>query len=408
MLNLLDKMVKTPNEGVERFYTSRGENIVFRDPRRVKAVLCDKRFVRADLMRVVFGDGMVVSEDREGSPRRQILSKQFGSRLVSSFFGHSVAVFKERLAVWERTTQVLNLAEETHRITLEVICRSMLGRPLGAAFEDIAAAMCWAMTTMGRLVSLSVPERLELSPTFQVELQGVIQTFDSFTYSIIEQSRRQSGAPENILSALVQSELSDREVRDELVALLLAGSETSALTLSWSLVKLNSRPDLRERLRTEAESVFQGEPKLEQVPTLKLTRAVVDETLRLCPPVWYMIRKATQDIDVLGQPVKKGATVIVSPYLIHRQDGYWKSGETFQPERCSNSIRPEKTGHYLPFSQGHHVCLGRKPALVEITAVLALFHRDVELEFLDETFPVRQAGTFRHDLPIRVRLGPRP
>jgi len=403
VLEVLGKLLETPGSSQpERIATFRGETVIFRQPDQIRFVLKDRRFVRADLLRLAFGDGIVTSEDKPGSERRKVLARQFGTPFVSRFFENSLEVFAEKLAAWPNGIEV-DLARECNRMTLEVICRTAFGRPLGQDFKSIAGAIGLSVASIGPLSGLSVCESPGISPDFQGNLRKIAQAFDSFALPLIRKARSSESKDDNILAALAESSLSEQEVRDEIVSLLVAGSETSALTLSWSLVELHHRPETYHALRREAEAVLGSKPQFEKIGELVKTKAVVEETLRLHPPVWHMVRRASVDIDVLGVPIKAGTDVVVSPYLLHRDKELWESPCSYLTERFLDR-KAEREEAYMPFSSGHHICLGRKAALVEVVVLLALFCQQIEVELLDQEFPVLLSSTLRHKNPLRARL----
>ena len=398
-------MLDSPVGKPKRLTTPHGTTLIIRDPGPAAAILNDKRFIRIDFLSLVFGPGIVFSEDNTDSTRRDVLRKQFGGKLVSRFLQNAQRVFLEAKERWKsQDGREYDLSVESNRLTLDIFCRSALDCPIGTHFDSLSQALTWGVRTMGTLASLSVGESVALSPTFNKELEKVKTVFDQFAQTLIQKRRKRDTQSDFLLDALCQSELSDQEISDEITNLLLAGGDTSSLALTWALICLRDKPAARARIKAEAESFLGPEPDAAGLAGLEYTTAVVEETLRLFPPVWHMLRRAKEDIDLLGETIPAGTDVIVSPYLNHRCPTDWKEPLEFQPERFLDDPKPSTSPCYYPFSRGHHVCLGRKAGLNESVLLLALMIRDTELEFLDETYLPGEAATLRPERPVKVRI----
>lgn len=404
MLHVLDTMLDSSEGKPKRLTTRHGTTLIISDPGQAAAVLNDARFIRIDFLSLVFGPGIVFSEDRADSIRRDILRKQFGGKLVGRFLQNAHRVFQETKERWRSLDGPCDLSTESNRLTLDIFCRSALDFPIGSHFDSLSQALTWGVRAMGTFARLSVGESVALSPSFNKELEKVKIVFDQFARTLIQKSRKRDSQSDFLLDALCQSGLSDREISDEITNLLLAGGDTSSLALTWSLISLRDKPAARARIKEEAENFLGPEPDAADLAKLQYTTAVVDETLRLFPPVWHMLRRAKEDVELDGETLPAGTDVIVSPYLNHRCPAHWDKPLEFQPERFLSEPKPSARSCYYPFSRGHHVCLGRKAGLHETALLLALMIRDTELEFLDETYLPGDAATLRPDGPVNVRI----
>jgi cytochrome P450 len=177
-----------------------------------------------------------------------------------------------------------------------------------------------------------------------------------------------------------RGELDAEELRDEVLTLLLAGHETTAASLAWTLMLLSRYPAARDRLENEVDEVLGGrEPKAEDVDDLPWTKAVLSEAMRLYPPAWTIERDAVESDDIAGVYVPAGSTIAVPPYLIHRNADIWPNPEGFQPERfMGEQQRPRYS--YLPFGGGRRICVGAGFAMLEATLVLATISRTHRLD----------------------------
>jgi cytochrome P450 len=177
--------------------------------------------------------------------------------------------------------------------------------------------------------------------------------------------------------------MNDRQLRDEVMTLMLAGHETTATTLTWTWYLLSEHPDVARRLREELAAVLGGRtPTMSDVPNLVYTRMVIEESLRLYPPAWVTVRKVDNDDIIGGYHIPAGSTVVVSAYVLHRNPTFWPDPERFDPERFTPERVAERPRFaYIPFSAGPRQCIGNTFALVEAQLILATiaqrYHLDV-------------------------------
>jgi cytochrome P450 len=167
--------------------------------------------------------------------------------------------------------------------------------------------------------------------------------------------------------------MNDRQVRDEVMTLLLAGHETTANTLTWTWYLLSQSPEIERRLHTELNEVLGGRvPTVEDLPALKYTRMILEEALRLYPPAPILSRKAIADDELQGYPIAANSMILISPYVTHRHPAFWEEPEQFDPER----FRPERSAArppyaYFPFGGGPRICIGNHFAMMEAQLILA-------------------------------------
>ena len=404
-MSLLETILRDGHSEPRRYTTPQGPVVFFQRVDHVAAVLAEPTLSRTNLLPWAFGGGIVVAEYDPKGQAYSLLKKQFGAKLVRNFLHHSSEVFAEELERWRGGNGEVYLDREFNRMTLETVFRSVVSQPLGDLSDKLQRAVTLAMEFVGLGAKLALGEECLLPPGFTRTIQEAKSLLDEVAFSVIHSRQRMSSPPDDLLTLLVQSKLSESEIRDELISFLLAGAETSSLTLSWTCVELRHRSDLVARLREEADRVLGDAPAtLEGVAQLKLARAVVDETLRLYPSVWQLTRRAMQDVEICGEAVAAGTLVVVSPYTVHRDAQNWSRPNEYDPERFLGANAENAKG-YIPFSSGHHVCLGRKPALVEVTLLTALLAQRTEIELLNDDFPPSQnLGSLRHAEPLRARL----
>ena len=175
--------------------------------------------------------------------------------------------------------------------------------------------------------------------------------------------------------------VADRRMRDELVTLLLAGHETTASTVGWTLDFVSKHPEVRERLHEEAVAVYgDRRPTYEDLTKFRYTHMVLQEAMRLHPPVWILPRRALQDDEVGGYHVPAGAEVLICPYTLHRHPRYWADPEKFDPERFDPDIKSDRPRYaHIPFGAGPRFCVGNHLGMMEATFIISTLMRDLKL-----------------------------
>jgi cytochrome P450 len=176
--------------------------------------------------------------------------------------------------------------------------------------------------------------------------------------------------------------VADRRMRDELVTLLLAGHETTASTVGWTLNLVSRHPRVAERLHEEALAVYgDRRPSHADLPRLRYTHMVLQEAMRLFPPVWILPRRAIDEDEVGGYHVPAGADVLISPYTLHRHPRYWPEPDRFDPERFDPDVPSDRPRYaHIPFGAGPRFCVGNHLGLMEATFIISTLMRDLLLE----------------------------
>jgi cytochrome P450 len=253
-------------------------------------------------------------------------------------------------------------------------------------------------------------------------LRPVLRLFDSAVDAIIETRRRHleddpASVPRDLLTLLLEAEdpktgagMSEAEIRANIVTFIAAGHETTANTIAWSLFLLSQSPEWCDRVRAEASSALDG-PVAGLAERLPTTLAVIEEAIRLYPPLPAISRAAIGQDELAGHKIKASSMVVIAPYLLHRHRMLWERPDIFDPNRFLGSARsaiPRYT--YLPFGAGPRICIGSAFALQEATVVVAAIVRNFDFELAPgrAVWPVLkvtlrpQGGLFMH---LRPRNG---
>jgi cytochrome P450 len=270
---------------------------------------------------------------------------------------------------------------------MDMVGMALLGSDLGADAAQVREAVKvgqehvnWRITHL-----FSLPERYPTPRNRR--FHQALRTLDNVVYSIIDRRREVPASPEraegasghDLLTLLLEARddetgegMTDDQVRDEVMTIFLAGHETTANALAWAWHLLSSHPEIEEHLHQEVDSVLSGRsPGFGDIAHLKYTRMVIDETLRLFPPVWAIARFPVRNDEAGGYGIPAYSQVILSPYVTHRHADFWEEPERFDPERfLPDRIAQRPKYAYFPFGGGPRMCIGSEFALME--GVLAL------------------------------------
>lgn len=309
----------------------------------------------------------------------------------------------------------LHIDAEMMRLTMSIISKAIFGVDLGVEAAEVGEAFhdAFAFVTARTMSAVALPLSLPL-PAHR-RFQRSLQIIDDFVGRQIASGRSQSG--DTLLSILLQARdeetgqrMSERQLRDEVVTLFLAGFETTARSLTWGWYLLSRNPDVQERLIAEVDAVLgRRRPTVEDLYHLPYTRRVVDETLRLYPPTALLGRQIVAD-DVIGNVrVGAGGIVMLVPYLTHRLPTIWPDPECFDPERFRPEMwaaRPKSA--YIPFISGPRICLGNNFALMEMVLAFALTAQRYRLSATTtDEIGVAFHGSACPTAPLHLSLKPR-
>ncbi|MFY1668898.1 cytochrome P450 [Plantactinospora sp. WMMB334] len=368
----------------------------FNHPDHAKYVLADnpgnyhKGLGLAQAKRAL-GDGLLTSEGELWRKQRTVIQPVFQHRRIARQAGviaEEAAELLARLRAHRGSGRPVDVVREMTGLTLGVLGRTLLDADLGAfrslghAFESMQDQAMFEMVSMSAVpMWVPLPHQLRFRRA-RAELQRIVDEL------VRERTRDPSG--DDALSRLVVSTSGERDpavgrrrMRDELVTLLLAGHETTASTLGWTFHLLDRHPQVRERVRAEAREVLGDRlPEYEDLHGLRYTSMVVEEVMRLYPPVWMLSRLAQEADEVGGYRVPAGADVLICPYTLHRHPAFWDDPERFDPERFDPARA--QPGHrpryaYIPFGAGPRFCVGNHLGMMEAVFVVAMVARDLRL-----------------------------
>ena len=330
----------------------------------------------------VLGQGLLTNDGQSWLHQRRLMQPAFHRQHLATFGTMMTTATLAMLERWQHATgqdQPLDMAQEMTRLTMRIVGQALFSIDLGDETQHIGQTFMTLMKLYADYLYNPIPPLGIPSPRNR-RIQQTIRALDEVVYGIITAHRREYADQVDLLSLLLSArdaetgeEMSDRQVRDEVMTLLLAGHETTANALSWAWYLLSQHPEVEARLHTELEQVLGGQvPTVEHLPRLSYTHMVLEETMRLYPPAIGFNRKALANDEVGGYTVPARTLIWLSPYATHRHPDFWENPEVFDPERFS----PERsTGRqhfaYFPFGGGPRLCIGSNFAMMEAQLILA-------------------------------------
>lgn len=389
------------------------------DPIRDMLVTQHRHMARDPLVRKILaktlGNGLLTSDGDHWKRQRRMIAPALHLQRIGAYADIMVA---HALAMSERWSdaQVADIEKEMGRLTLSIVSAALFKidstRHLDTVAEIVAQLQELATRQFDRLVQ--VPDWLptrenrrqrELSDQIDRIILGEIRT------------RRANGADgSDLLTMMVHMEdaetgeqMTDEEIRGEVMTLYLAGYETTALTVTYCWYSLARQPEMAARFHAELDRVLGGRPPgLADLERLPYTRMIFKEALRLYPPVYFTVRAVAQQTEIGGHPIPTGSVLMTSPFAMHRHPDLWEEPERFEPERFANDA--ERGWHkfkYFPFGGGPRICIGNQFALVEGPLIMATLGQRYRFELLHpgqglELEPQITLGP-KGGMPLRLR-----
>jgi cytochrome P450 len=356
------------------------------------------------------GEGLLTSEGTVHLRQRRLMQPAFHKARVATY-----AEAMGRAAVAARTEWhedvPLDLSREMNRLTLTIVADTLFGAQVGG--DSDTARVQQAITSvmeMFDLVMVPFAEWLVYLPLPRMRrYRAAQQALDTLIYGIIETRRASNDDRGDLLSMLLNAQdaegsggMTDRQVRDEVITLFLAGHETTANALTWTWVQLARHPDVEAHVHAELDAVLDGRvPTVEDVARLPYTRAVVAETMRLYPPAWTLGRRVLRDYRWDGHAIPAGSLILMSQWIVHRDPRWWPEPTRFDPQRwLGDATRPRFA--YFPFGGGNRVCIGESFAWTEAIIVLAAIAQQWRFA-LDPAHPIEPQPL----ITLRTRYGVR-
>lgn len=367
--------------------------------------------------RIFAGDGLVtVVGGKPWQQQRRFIQPAFHKQRLAGFASVMTEATLAVLQRWsevEKAGETIDVSEEMLELSLTVLAKSLFTTDLG---DERSGLIREAFVVISKFlidyVRLPFPP-LGLAMWWNRRYRKALGDLERYIYALIGERRARGELGEDLFGMLLSARddetgegMSDRQLRDEVMTFLFAGSESSGSGLGWVWYLLGRHPEVESHLHQELERVLGGRtPTVEDIPRLEYTRMIVDETLRLYPPAWLLMRRATRDDEVGGYRIRKDSIVMWSSYLLHRHPDFWENPEVFDPQRFApGRARQIPRCAYLPFGVGPRICVGGHFGHMEMMLVLATVAQHYRLELATSTAVVPEQLAVLRPGPIPVHL----
>jgi cytochrome P450 len=388
------------------------------NPDYIEQVLKDREtFIKSRGFRVLktlLGEGLLTAEGESWFWQRRLAQPMFHQKRIDSYGSIMVDYTNRMLQTWQ-DGETHDIHADMMRLTLQIVMKCIFNADVDTGEAKVIAnaldvAMHWFESK--RRQNFLVWEWFPRPEN--IKYHQAIEQMDEAIYQLIASRRRQSEKTNDLLAMLMEArdeetgqQMDDKLLRDEVATLMLAGHETTANALSWTLMLLSQHPEKRQKLETELRQVLQCQlPTVEDIGKLHYTNQVVKESMRLYPPVAIFGREAAMDCTIGDYEIPQGTVITISQWVMHRHPKYFENPEAFQPERWTEAFGKElPRGVYIPFGDGPRICIGKGFAQMEAVLLLAMIVQRFDFT-LDPSFEIipQPSITLRPENGIRVRL----
>jgi enediyne biosynthesis protein E7 len=375
-------------------------NYVINHPDDIKRVLLSnhRNYTKGegmDRVKILLGNGIMTSEGDFWRRQRRMMQPSFHRRVIDQFsdlIGEVNAGFAARWAQQAARGEAINVSDDASELTLQIVLRSIFGTDLDRLESQLGA---------NPFDVVAKEQNRDLKFAFR---------FRSLTKLVAELIGRRRREPEqhfDFLSMLMASRdrdtdegMSEKELIDEVLTLIVAGHETTAAALTWTWYLISQHPDAQARLQAEADRMpGDGTLGLDAAESLAFTHQVLQEALRLYPPGWLITRRTIEADELGGYPIAPRTDVFISPYMLHRHPAFWSEPEEFRPERFAGADAAERHRFsYIPFAVGPRHCIGEN---------IAMFEMLVHVQAMSRRFHLTRAGSEPIELEAQINLRPR-
>ncbi|MFQ5961726.1 MAG: cytochrome P450 [Candidatus Methylomirabilales bacterium] len=367
-------------------------------PEHIKHVLQDnflnyvKSPPRIEKIKPLFGEGLTTSEGDAWRRQRHLIQPAFHRERIAGFTAVITDATTAMVEHWRTSAaKPLDIAAEMLQLTRGITLKALFSTDL----KDEAAAVDRALTIVLEHINrtawalINLPERLRTPRTRR--FQHALTVLDTFVYRMIDERRYTEKGTDDVLAMLLSARdeetgegMSDRQLRDEVMTMFVAGHQTTSNVLAWTWYLLSKNPEVQRRLQAELVRVLGSRtPTYQDVPQLTYTRMVIEEAMRLYPPTWITARRPVEADTIGGYHIPANAVVLLSPYVTHHHPAFWENPEGFDPDRFTAEQVAERPRYaYFPFGGGPRVCVGRSLALVEAQLIIATVAQQYRLDLV--------------------------
>lgn len=335
----------------------------------------------AKLMKRFLGNGLATSNGDLWLRQRRLIQPAFHRKKIEGLAKTINEETAKLIQTWRQrpANREVNINQEILKLTLANINKTMFGTDLNNRTEEIADIINRLLSYASSSITSWIKIPLSIPTPSNLRFLKANREFEKIIYQIIEQRKKENKETSvDLLDLLLcayddesKSYMTAQQLRDEITTVFMAGHETTAQTLSWVFYQLAANPTIYAKVKAEAENLGPGEITIDSLQKLSYTKAVIEETMRLYPPVWVMARKSIAADTVSGFHLPAGSTILINVYGMNHNNGYWHSPEMFLPDRFD--VTNKETRHpflFIPFGGGQRLCIGNLFAMLVMQTIV--------------------------------------
>jgi len=364
------------------------ECILINHPDLIETVLVKnhKNFIKhfaVRLARPVLGNGLLTSEGDFWRRQRRLAAPAFSAERIAEYGPDMVAATVRMLGGWH-DGETHDIHADMMQLTLDIVAKTLFGTDVGDASQEVDRALHSALNSFASRINSTIPLPAWIPTPSNLRFHSAVRGLNQVVQRIVAERRRDGRERKDLLSLLLHArdeddggQMTDAQLADEARTFLLAGHETTALSLSWSWYLLAKHPEIQAKLQAELDRVLGDRlPQVFDLPKLKYAEQIILESMRLYPPAFVIGREPLADCELGGYTVRAGTTVFMSPWLMHRDARYHERPEQFEPERwAGEKAQALPKMAYFPFGGGPRICIGNTFAMMESVLLLATIAR---------------------------------
>lgn len=335
-----------------------------------------------DIARGIFGNGLVFSNEKLWVQQRRIMNPLFHKKAIDSYFDimvrHTLHLFSE----WkDHIHQPVDAHAELNKLTTNIATETLFGSSLSQQSTKVLLECMDFMLSENQkraMMGFSLPYWIPTKSN--IKLKSSILKYDHIVRELINFKSSETGSDTSLIALLLSAKdeetgefMSLQQIIDEVKVFFVAGTETSANALTWTMYLLAQHPEVEKELRAEIEQKLNGRvPTLEDLNNLPFTMQVLNEAMRVLPPAWLVSRVNIAEDEISGVTLKKNTSLFISPYMINRHPAFWPLSDKFDPKRFEKPLSSEQAKAYIPYGFGPRKCIGYRFANMELCTLLVL------------------------------------
>ncbi len=368
-------------------------------------------------LKPILGEGLLTSEGNLWQKQRKFFQPIFQRNKMEGFFDTITDSINLMLEKWESLApedSLIDISAEMMNVTLGVTTQALFSKDISNEAVELRQAFTIALEYANHRMTSLVSFSEYLPTSFNRRYKKAYEILERFVYDLISERKGKESQYHDLLSTMLFGEvsakdekMSDKQIRDEIMTFILAGHETTANTLSWAWYLLAVNPEVKKKLDNELKIVLNGKkPTYQDLKELKYTAMIIQEVMRLYPPIWIIERDALQDDEIGGYFIPAGAMMMLSPYVTHHSPLLWEKPEEFIPERFLPELIAKRAKFaYFPFGGGSRQCIGNHFAMMEAQLLIAIIAQKFDFE-LDKNHLVEKESviTLRPKYGIKMKI----